>query len=197
MHNRNVPKSRIIRNMQAESPSDTIRVSTLKPDEVDSDLKKAFERIEKTLGMLPTIYTTMAHFPAAVRPISEAYEAIALNSPVPERIQQIAMIRVSVKNDAPYCLHSHMELGLRAGLTHKQIDALRYDPAGGEFTDKEQLVIEYAERLTESGNAVSDELFSRLRSHFSEEEVISLTLNICLMAFFNRYTDVLKLYHPH
>ena len=183
--------------MQAECDSATIRISTRKPEDVGEDMRKTFAQIEMTLGMLPTLFMTMAHLPGAVDPIAKAYREIVLNSPIEERVQQIAMIRVSVKNDASYCLHSHMELGLRAGLTHKQIDALRYDPAGGEFTEKEQLVIEYAERLTESGNAVSDELFSRLGSHFSEAEVISLTLNICLMSFLNRYTDVLKLYHPH
>jgi len=182
--------------MQSECESDTIRVSTRKPEEVSEEMRKTYAKIESALGMLPTMFTTMAHLPGAVGPIAEAYGAIVLNSPIEERVQQIAMIRTSVKNNAAYCLHAHMELGLRAGLTHKQIDALRYDPAGGEFTEKEQIVIEYAERLTESGNAVSDELFARLRSHFSEAEVISLTLNIGLMTFFNRYTDVLKL-HQH
>ena len=123
--------------------------------------------------------------------------SVAKHSSIPERVQQIAMIRTSVKNDSDYCLHSHMDLGLRAGLTHKQIDALRYDPAGGEFTEAEQAVIEYAEKLNRDGKEVSDELFKRLRNHFNEAEVISLTVNICLMNFFNRYTDVLRLYQGH
>lgn len=181
--------------MQAKSDPTTIRITPVKPDEAAPELKDTFASIEKNLGMLPTLYTTMAHFPAAVRPMAEAYGAIVQQSPVAERIQQIAMIRVSVKNDAPYCLHTHMELGLKAGLTHKQIDALRFDPAGGEFTKKEQVVIEYAEALANSGNDVSSDLFSRLKEEFNEPEVISLTLNICLISFLNRYTEALKLHH--
>ena len=182
--------------MRADSDSATIRVSPREAKDVDPELKKTYAHIEKTLGMLPTLFTTMAHLPGAVRPIFEAYEAIALKSPIEERLQQLAMIRTSVKNDAPYCLHAHMELGLRAGLTHKQIDALRYDPAGGEFTEKEQAVIAYAEHLSRSGNDIPEALFSRLRAHFGESEIVSLTLCISLMCLLNRYTEALKL-HNH
>ncbi|PCI39633.1 MAG: hypothetical protein COB53_02930 [Elusimicrobia bacterium] len=183
--------------MQAESPDAKTRISPLKPEQVSEEMRKTYLEIEKALGVLPALFTTMAHLPGAVGPVVNTYAEVVMKSPIEERIQQIAMIRVSVKNDAPYCLHTHMELGLRAGLTHKQIDALRKDPSSGEFTEKEQLVIEYAERLTEGGSAVSDDLFSRLREHFNEPEIVSLTMNICFMAFLTRYTEVFKLHHDH
>lgn len=87
-----------------------------------------------------------------------------------------------------------MEMGLRAGLTHEQIDALRFDPAGGQFTEREQIVIDYAERLSKSGSGIPDEIFSRLRKHFNEAEVVSLTLSISLMSLLNRYTEALRLH---
>ena len=68
--------------MQADSDSATIRVSTCKPEDVNRELSKTYEHIKKTLGMLPALFTPLAHLPGAVRPIFEAYEAIARRSPM-------------------------------------------------------------------------------------------------------------------
>ena len=102
-----------------------------------------------------------------------------------------------MKNGSDYCLHLHMDFGLRAGLTHKQIDTLRYDPGGGEFTEKEQVVIEYADQVTRDAAGVSDELFARLRSHFDETQVVNLTLIISFLNVFSRYADALRLNPGH
>ena len=104
---------------------------------------------------------------------------------------------VSVENGSDYCLNFHMDFGLRAGLTHKQIDALRDNPKGGEFTEKEQLVIEYADLVTRDPSAVSKELFSRLRTYFDDSQMINLTLLISLLNVFSRYADALNLTPGH
>ena len=43
------------------------------------------------------------------------------------------------------------------------------------FSRREQLALEYAEGMTITGREVSDELFSSLKSEFSDEELIVLT----------------------
>jgi alkylhydroperoxidase family enzyme len=36
-------------------------------------------------------------------------------------------------------------------------------------------------------------LFDRLRAHFSEEQIVELTLRITLCTFFNKFNDVMQL----
>ncbi len=158
-------------------------------------LKETFARIEAAMGRVPDIFKSIAGHPEAVRPLFESHQAILEKSSIDPRLRQIALIRASVKNGSDYCLRLHMDLGLKAGLTHKQIDALRYAPKGGEFTEVEVDVIAYADQVTREPSGVSDELFARLRNHFSEARIVNLTLIIGLINLFNRYSAALRL-HP-
>lgn len=43
------------------------------------------------------------------------------------------------------------------------------------FDDRERAALAYADAMTITGRDVSDELFGRLRSAFSEDEIVELT----------------------
>jgi alkylhydroperoxidase family enzyme len=45
-----------------------------------------------------------------------------------------------------------------------------------EFTEREKLAIEFGERYAIDHTAIDDELFARLREHFSDTEVLELTM---------------------
>jgi alkylhydroperoxidase family enzyme len=45
----------------------------------------------------------------------------------------------------------------------------------------------------ETPNRMRDNLFQRLREHFSEAQVVELTLRITLCGFFNRFNDALQI----
>ena len=49
------------------------------------------------------------------------------------------------------------------------------------FTDVERLLIELADTLAESPANVSDDLYARLREHFSEEQLLELGAQISSM----------------
>jgi len=43
------------------------------------------------------------------------------------------------------------------------------------FTPREKLTLEYADAMTHTDRDVGDELFARLRGHYSEEAIVELT----------------------
>ena len=53
--------------------------------------------------------------------------------------------------------------------------------ARGEYSERERLAIEYAERFALDHTNIDDELFVRLRQHFTDPEI--LDLSICLAHF--------------
>jgi len=55
------------------------------------------------------------------------------------------------------------------------------------------LVRDYAAQVTHDHNRVRDTLFDRLRDHFTEEQIVELTLRITLCTFFNKFNDVMQL----
>jgi alkylhydroperoxidase family enzyme len=76
---------------------------------------------------------------------------------------------------------------MQAGATEEKI---RQVPAGRQsplFTPMERDALEYAERMTITGEKVSDELWTRLRGHFSEAQLVELTAVVALENFRSKF----------
>ena len=52
--------------------------------------------------------------------------------------------------------------------------------------------LRYAEKVNESGHSVTDDDYAELSRHWSETEVLEITLVIGLFAYFNRVNDALR-----
>jgi alkylhydroperoxidase family enzyme len=62
-----------------------------------------------------------------------------------------------------------------------------------EYSDAERVAIEFAERFALDHLSIDDAFFERLRSHFSDEDVLDLTICIGNFIAFGRLTQVLQL----
>ncbi len=78
-------------------------------------------------------------------------------------------------------------------MTDEHIRALTFYERTALFDDKEKAVILHADRLTRGGAAVRDGTLQDLRKHFSEDQIVELTLVICVANFTNRFNDGLRL----
>jgi alkylhydroperoxidase family enzyme len=47
--------------------------------------------------------------------------------------------------------------------------------------------------LTNSAQRIPERIFNALRAHFSEAQIVELTLRIALCGFFNRFNDALQI----
>ena len=59
------------------------------------------------------------------------------------------------------------------------------------FSALERTALEYAERMTITGQQVDDALFARLRKHFSETQIVELTAAIALENFRSKFNPAL------
>lgn len=83
-------------------------------------------------------------------------------------------------------------MGRKAGLSDDKLLALRGDDLSG-LSDVERLVIELADAMATAPSNVSDELYERLRSQFSVEQLLELGAQIAFENFrarLNRVFDV-------
>jgi alkylhydroperoxidase family enzyme len=70
------------------------------------------------------------------------------------------------------------------------------------FNDTERLVIELADAMTDTPANISDELYARLRNHFSEEQLMQLGAQIAFENYRPRWNRIFEvesdnLYRPH
>ena len=91
-------------------------------------------------------------------------------------------------------------MGRKAGLTDDKLRALRGSDLA-IYNNKERLVIELADAMADTPSNISDDLYQRLRTEFSEEQLLELGAQIAFenyRARLNRTFDVQSddLYRP-
>ena len=59
------------------------------------------------------------------------------------------------------------------------------------FSELERVALEYAERMTYTGQKVDEELFRRVRAQFSEAQTVELTAAIALENFRSKFNPAL------
>ena len=59
------------------------------------------------------------------------------------------------------------------------------------FSPMERVALEYAERITTTGQEVDDALFAELRKHFSEGQIVELTAAIAMENFRSKFNPPL------
>ncbi len=84
-------------------------------------------------------------------------------------------------------------MGSELGLPDDKILALGGYATSPHFDDKERVALEYADCMTITGREVSDELFARLRRHFTEEQIVELTATIAWENCSSKFNRALRI----
>lgn len=72
----------------------------------------------------------------------------------------------------------HAAVGGKAGLPRAKIEAALGLKESSDLSEREQVALEYADRVSATPVDVPDEFFVTLRSLFSEREIVELTSHI-------------------
>ena len=76
---------------------------------------------------------------------------------------------------------------MQAGAGEEKIRQMPTWRESKHFSDMERTALEYAERMTITGEKVSDELWARLRAHFTEAQMVELTAAVALENFRSKF----------
>src|SRR5262245_53088722 len=103
------------------------------------------------------------------------------------RMLELVKMRTSQLNGCAYCLDMHSKDARAAGETEQRLyvlDAWRETPL---YSERERAALEWTEAVTRIADGhVPDEVFARVREHFSEQELVSLTIAIIATNGWNR-----------
>ena len=80
---------------------------------------------------------------------------------------------------------------MQAGASEAKIAEVTNAASSALFSESERAAIEFAEAMTFSDQRVSDELFARARSHFSEAQVVELAAAAALENFRSKFNVAL------
>jgi len=107
-------------------------------------------------------------------------QATARQSHVEERLKALAELKAAALVNCEFCCDIGSALAQQAGVSEAQLLALPTYRESAEFSEIEQLVLEYASAMSRTPARVSEELFAALREHFDERQLVELTNVIAL-----------------
>ncbi|MEO5952599.1 MAG: carboxymuconolactone decarboxylase family protein [Chloroflexia bacterium] len=102
-------------------------------------------------------------------------------------LKELVRMRASQINGCTYCMDMHSKDALAQGeSTHRlfTLSAWRETPF---FSEREQAALMWTEEITlVSETHAREEVYAKVREHFSEEEIVNLTLTIIMINGWNR-----------
>jgi AhpD family alkylhydroperoxidase len=180
------------------------RIDPPEPGSIPTRLQPLLDRADAAMqgGELPgpTLFgnqvRALAHNPTLLEALTGVYQAFAEAPSVDRKLVELGILIVSRVNTCHYCVQHHAPLAHRSGLTFDQLNAIQ----GGDWVAKrelwselEWLVIRYAEQLTRAPQKIDDPLYASLKEHFSDRQLVDLTMRLALCSAWNKFNDALLL----
>ena len=168
------------------------RVKPADPAKLNPQDRDFYEKTA-SYGDFANLVGTMANRPPIMRNTFGMLLELKAENVLPQRYLELALVTVSKLNECTYCVSHHTpHLRVNGVSDEAAMNVLDYENQS-EFDEVDKLVVEYTIEVTQRWNYVRDEIFERLRAHFSDEQIVELTWRIALCGAFNRFNDVLQL----
>ena len=130
--------------------------------------------------------------PKAVQAMT-ALETYIHRSSLEKPLLELVKMRASQINGCAYCLDMHSKDARVAGETEQRLYELNAWRETPFYSERERAALAWTESLTlVSETHVPDEVFEEVKKHFSEAEIVALTLAIVAINGWNRIAISLR-----
>lgn len=100
---------------------------------------------------------------------------------------ELVKVRASQINGCAYCIDMHWKDAKALGETEQRLYSLSAWRETPFYSDRERAALLWAETLTRlCEQDVSDDVYAEARRHFSEEELVNLTMAVVVINGWNR-----------
>lgn len=145
-------------------------------------------------GNFPMLYKVLLNSPVVATGWLQFLTAIRQKTSVSPRLRELIILRIAVLNKAFYEFDGHFPIAVRAGMPSAWEDTLRNGGIPSDMTEDERNVLVYTEKMT-AEISVSDEVYQKIASNRSNQEVLDLTAIIAAYNMVSRVLGALNIEH--
>ncbi|SAL23497.1 carboxymuconolactone decarboxylase family protein [Caballeronia terrestris] len=126
--------------------------------------------------------------PHAIKAMLALEERIGKSS-LEKSLAELVRLRASQINGCAFCVDMHTTDARKAGETDRRLATVVVWRESPFFTDRERAALEWTESLTlVSQEHVPDAVWEAVKPHFSDEEIVDLTLLVSAINAWNRFS---------
>ncbi len=109
------------------------------------------------------------------------------NAGLDKKLVSLVEVRTSMLNGCSYCIDMHTKEAREWGETEQRLYALCAWDEAPFFTEQERAALAWTDAVTNiQSSRAKDEVYDRVRAHFSEHDLVALTVVIATMNIWNR-----------
>jgi uncharacterized peroxidase-related enzyme len=166
-------------------------IAPISKENAAPEVQPILEKMIQGFGKVPAFFGTMARVPEAFANFVPLYGAIIDHGTVERKYKELAYLKTSLLNGCEYCYKAHVASGKNNGVTDDQIGALAFFQRSSAFNAQEKAVVLFAERVTRGASAIRPEALDELKKYFNDDQIVELTLTVCMANFTNRFNDTM------
>lgn len=157
------------------------------------ELAAEIAKIKGGRGNLINVYKLLLHSPMVCMAWFEHIGAIRWKTKLPPRLREIAIVRIASVAKYSYALQQHVpNIAVPDGVSLEECEALKDWKASKFFSEAERTALAYVDAIV-AAPEVPDDVFNAVRKHYSEREVVELTVLAGTYIMHNRVTTALKI----
>lgn len=173
------------------------RISMVKPADATGEAKRVYDAAMKQWGTVSNFSQILGHSPSSLEGWMYPNAGIRLNNlktdPEYVKVQQLVIVKTSSLNRSAYCLSHNVDLGAAVGLSDEQIAAAQTDTyaSSPHLDDRQKAALRWAEVVTLMTAHDDDDAFGEMKKHFSERQIVELTVFCGMWNYSNRLCEAL------
>jgi len=172
-------------------PKPSPRLAPLPTDHAP-ELADVFAFSMKSLGFVPNSMLIMQRKPKIARALSQLGQAIW--DPAGEVDRGFKRLVAHVASRAAgctYCMAHTAEGALLFGVEDEKLAAVWEYRTSPLFSEAERVALDFALAAASVPNDVTDDLFARVRRHWSENQIVEIAACVAYFGFLNRWNDTM------
>jgi alkylhydroperoxidase family enzyme len=151
----------------------TQAISYVPFDDMDERMQEEMNRCAREGTPRPESSAVRAHVPAVFWAFADSWKAIFHEGVCDHAIKDLCRVYISRTVKCEFCGNQRSIKATNAGLQEVQYDDLLNFESSDQYDDRQKAALSYAQAIA-WGEQDLDGLWSRLRAHFSEEELVEL-----------------------
>jgi alkylhydroperoxidase family enzyme len=122
-----------------------------------------------------------AHQPKMMTGMGRFNQAIRSGKSVSERIRNLVELKGAQMIGCEFCVDLGSQICRNSGLSDEELLALPRYRSSDLFTDREKAALDYTTGVMCTPVDVTDEVFARLKEHFSDKQIVEITALLTLV----------------
>jgi uncharacterized peroxidase-related enzyme len=153
---------------------------------VDPASNEFLASLEARAKQANPFFRAMAHKPEVLKNFPALYSAVVGPGAVARRTKLLVYLTASYANTCPFCIASNLPGARKSGVTDDEIRAIETEN-NEVFPPAERAAIAYARELTKTAHA--NTTAEELRAHYTDEQIVEITLVIGVSNLTNRFNN--------